>query len=46
MALKGAKSLKDGRSNLEIGASEYFSGFDNIGHNSLPDLILLWIIPK
>ncbi|KAI4599784.1 hypothetical protein KJ359_001520 [Pestalotiopsis sp. 9143b] len=27
-------------------ASEYFSGFDNIGHNSLPDLILLWIIPN
>ncbi|KAF3001570.1 hypothetical protein E8E14_000635 [Neopestalotiopsis sp. 37M] len=27
-------------------ACEYFSGFDNIGHNSLPDLILLWIIPN
>ncbi|KAI0841619.1 hypothetical protein F5Y06DRAFT_194904 [Hypoxylon sp. FL0890] len=26
--------------------NEYFSGFDNIGHNSLPDLILLWIIPN
>ncbi|KAI1484070.1 hypothetical protein F4774DRAFT_364680 [Daldinia eschscholtzii] len=25
---------------------EYFSGFDNIGHNSLQDLILLWIIPN
>ncbi|KAI0455340.1 hypothetical protein F5B21DRAFT_194085 [Xylaria acuta] len=25
---------------------EYYSGFDNIGHNSLPDLILLWIIPN
>ncbi|KAI0115240.1 hypothetical protein F4814DRAFT_449072 [Daldinia grandis] len=25
---------------------EYFSGFDNIGHNSLPDLVLLWIIPN
>ncbi|KAI1799539.1 hypothetical protein F4811DRAFT_93480 [Daldinia bambusicola] len=25
---------------------EYFSGFDNIGHNSVPDLILLWIIPN
>ncbi|TVY37916.1 hypothetical protein LOCC1_G006722 [Lachnellula occidentalis] len=26
--------------------SEYFSGFDNIGHNSLLDLIFLWIIPN
>ncbi|OTB06778.1 hypothetical protein M426DRAFT_318488 [Hypoxylon sp. CI-4A] len=25
---------------------EYFSGYDNVGHNSLPDLILLWIIPN
>ncbi|KAI0542195.1 hypothetical protein GGR58DRAFT_300218 [Xylaria digitata] len=25
---------------------EYYSGFDNIGHNSLPDLIFLWIIPN
>ncbi|KAI2642668.1 hypothetical protein GGS21DRAFT_186020 [Xylaria nigripes] len=25
---------------------EYFSGFDNIGHNKLEDLILLWIIPN
>ncbi|KAI0425927.1 hypothetical protein F5Y09DRAFT_80637 [Xylaria sp. FL1042] len=25
---------------------EYFSGFDNIGHNSLQDLIFLWIIPN
>ncbi|KAF3064131.1 hypothetical protein GL218_01246 [Daldinia childiae] len=25
---------------------EYFSGFDNIGHNSLQDLVLLWIIPN
>lgn len=29
-----------------IGLNEYFSGFDNIGHNSREDLILLWIIPK
>lgn len=28
------------------GANEYYSGFDNIGHNPLNDLILLWIIPK
>lgn len=26
--------------------NEYFSGFDNIGHNSREDLILLWIIPN
>ncbi|KAI8626819.1 hypothetical protein F5Y19DRAFT_190495 [Xylariaceae sp. FL1651] len=25
---------------------EYYSGFDNIGHNSLQDLILLWILPN
>ncbi|KAJ3562747.1 hypothetical protein NPX13_g8447 [Xylaria arbuscula] len=25
---------------------EYYSGFDNIGHNSLQDLIFLWIIPN
>jgi hypothetical protein len=28
------------------GFNEYFSGFENVGHNTLPDLILLWIIPK
>ncbi|KAL7943520.1 hypothetical protein V8C42DRAFT_329289 [Trichoderma barbatum] len=27
-------------------ANEYYSGFDNIGHNPLQDLILLWIIPN
>ncbi|KAL6870140.1 hypothetical protein ACO1O0_001476 [Amphichorda felina] len=27
-------------------ANEYFSGFDNIGHNTWGDLILLWIIPN
>ncbi|KAI1343694.1 hypothetical protein F5Y15DRAFT_411550 [Xylariaceae sp. FL0016] len=26
--------------------NEYFSGYDNIGHNSLQDLIFLWIIPN
>ncbi|KAI2612945.1 uncharacterized protein GGS25DRAFT_477881 [Hypoxylon fragiforme] len=25
---------------------EYFSNYDNIGHNNLQDLILLWIIPN
>ncbi|GJC86022.1 hypothetical protein ColLi_08860 [Colletotrichum liriopes] len=27
-------------------ANEYFSGFDNIGHNPPMDLLFLWIIPK
>ncbi|KAJ4418765.1 hypothetical protein N0V82_005330 [Gnomoniopsis sp. IMI 355080] len=26
--------------------NEYFSGFDNIGHNTPWDLVLLWIIPN
>ncbi|KXJ94277.1 hypothetical protein Micbo1qcDRAFT_231803 [Microdochium bolleyi] len=25
---------------------EYFSGYDNIGHNSLRELVFLWIIPN
>lgn len=29
-----------------LGLIEYYSGFDNIGHNSLWNLIFLWIIPK
>ncbi|OAA39538.1 C6 transcription factor [Beauveria brongniartii RCEF 3172] len=28
------------------GLNEYYSGFDNIGHNDLSSLIFLWIIPK
>lgn len=28
------------------GLNEYYSGFDNIGHNDLMQLIFLWIIPK
>ncbi|KKF92911.1 hypothetical protein CFO_g4738 [Ceratocystis platani] len=27
-------------------ANEFFSGFSNIGHNKISDLIVLWIIPK
>lgn len=27
-------------------ASEYYSGFDNVGHNSFTDLLFLWIIPN
>ncbi|KAK1959625.1 hypothetical protein LY78DRAFT_750932 [Colletotrichum sublineola] len=27
-------------------ANEYFSGFDNIGHNTMTDLIMMWIIPN
>jgi len=26
--------------------NEYYSGFENIGHNSFTDLIFLWIIPN
>lgn len=26
--------------------NEYYSGFENIGHNSWADLVLLWIIPN
>jgi hypothetical protein len=29
-----------------IGLNEFFSGFDNIGHNDAASLIFLWIIPK
>jgi hypothetical protein len=28
------------------GLNEYYSGFDNIGHNDVVSLIFLWIIPK
>ncbi|QUC19219.1 uncharacterized protein UV8b_03460 [Ustilaginoidea virens] len=27
-------------------AHEYFSGFANIGHNAVADLVLLWIVPN
>jgi hypothetical protein len=29
-----------------LGLQEYFSGYDNIGHNPWQDLIILWIIPN
>ena len=29
-----------------LGLNEYHSGFDNIGHNTLSNLIILWVIPK
>lgn len=29
-----------------LGCNEYFSGFDNIGHNDFLSLLFLWIIPK
>lgn len=32
--------------NLHIGLNESYSGFGNIGHNPILDLITLWIIPK
>lgn len=28
------------------GLNEAYSGFGNVGHNTVPDLILLWIVPK
>lgn len=28
------------------GANEYYSGFDNIGHNSPLDIFYLWVLPK
>jgi len=31
---------------MNLGMNEYYSGFDNIGHNSFIDLLVLWIIPK
>lgn len=29
-----------------VGLNEYYSGFDNIGHNPPMTLLFLWIIPK
>lgn len=29
-----------------VGLNEYFSSFDNIGHNPPMTLLFLWIIPK
>lgn len=29
-----------------VGLNEFFSGFDNIGHNDALTLIVLWILPK
>lgn len=29
-----------------IGCNEFFSGFENIGHNDPLSLLFLWIIPK
>lgn len=26
--------------------NEICSGWDNVGHNSLRDLIMMWIVPK
>jgi len=31
---------------IDLGLNEYYSGFENIGHNSIMNLIFLWIIPK
>ena len=29
-----------------LGLNEYYSGFENVGHNDPISLIFLWIIPK
>lgn len=29
-----------------VGSNEFFSGFENIGHNDALSLLFLWIIPK
>ncbi|CAH0018387.1 unnamed protein product [Clonostachys rhizophaga] len=34
------------KSGSVLGANEYYSGFDNIGHNSTRDLITLWVMPN
>lgn len=31
---------------INVGLNEFFSGFENIGHNDPFTLILMWIIPK
>lgn len=36
----------EGMALICVGLNEYYSGFENIGHNSARDLLFLWIIPK
>lgn len=36
----------EGLTKLCIGCNEFFSGFDNVGHNDALSLLFLWIIPK
>ncbi len=31
---------------MALGLNEYFSGFANVGHNTLSQLVLLWIVPN
>ena len=42
--LQGELSCANQASHL--GLNEYYSGFENIGHNDPLSLIFLWIIPK
>jgi len=37
---------KEDRADEYEGANEFFSGFENIGHNDLFSLTFLWIVPK
>ena len=32
--------------NTNLGLNEYFSKFENIGHNDLNSLVWLWIVPN
>ena len=43
---RGGRERRLTLATLILGSNEYFSGFDNIGHNAAASLIFLWIIPK
>lgn len=38
--------MNESRSDNASGLNEYFSNFENIGHNSPFNLIVLWVIPN
>ena len=42
--MTGELSSADQTSHL--GLNEYYSGFENVGHNDPMSLIFLWIVPK
>lgn len=39
-------SCTQARANHRIGMNEYFSSYQNVGHNDWSRLVLLWIIPN